>query len=282
MTNYTGAAQPQAVRDTITALGPWFHNLHLPDGTQTQPDHPLGDFPANKWRHIAAYLPADLRGWTVLDVGCNAGYYTIELARRGARVTAIDVNPRYLEQARWAVKAWGLSTAVRFQQMQVYDLARCDAMFDLVLFMGVFYHLRYPMLGLDIVAQKVRKLMIFQSLMIPGEEVVMLEIDDVHRCAPLRTAGWPKMAFIEHQLAGDPTNWWVPNHAGILAMLRASGLLVQTRLSHELYVCAPDAAHPSAAATWNRAEFLAATGHTSLPSHTMHAYPDTSHYVEEV
>src|SRR5690606_7653325 len=83
-------------------LGPWFHNLHLPDGRQTAPGHPFGDFPAVKWRQVEPCIPRNLRGWRALDVGCNAGFYSFELARRGAEVTAIDVDRRYLQQARWA------------------------------------------------------------------------------------------------------------------------------------------------------------------------------------
>lgn len=86
-------------------LGPWFHNLHLPDGTETAPDHPLGDFPRFKWDCIAPLLPADLSGWRVLDVGCNAGFYTIALAQRGAAVLGVDIDARYLAQARWAAAA---------------------------------------------------------------------------------------------------------------------------------------------------------------------------------
>src|SRR5512142_540225 len=85
----------------LAELAPWFHNLHLPDGTQTAPEHPLGDFPRFKWKQIAPVLPADMRGWRVLDVGCNAGFYSFELARRGARVSGVDIGGRYLEQARW-------------------------------------------------------------------------------------------------------------------------------------------------------------------------------------
>src|SRR5688500_8828241 len=63
-------AQP-AKHAQIAALGPWFHNLHLPDGSQTPPTHPFGDFPMFKWRHLAGAVPDDLRGWSVLDIGCN-------------------------------------------------------------------------------------------------------------------------------------------------------------------------------------------------------------------
>ena len=145
-----------ATAQDVERLGPWFHNLHLPDGTQTAPDHPLGQFPANKWRHIEPLIPADLSGWTVLDVGCNAGFYSFELARRGAQVTGVDCDQHYLDQAAWAADVFGLSDRVRFQRMQVYELAHVDKTWDLVWFMGVFYHLRYPMLWLEIVAMASR------------------------------------------------------------------------------------------------------------------------------
>src|SRR3954453_24023348 len=128
-------------RRAVAALGPWFHNLHLPDGLETAPDHPLGDFPAFKWAQIAPHFPEDLRGWRALDIGCNAGFYSFELARRGAEVTGIDRDPHYLEQARWAARQFGLEGRVSFEQRQIYDLARHDRAFDLVLFLGVFYHL---------------------------------------------------------------------------------------------------------------------------------------------
>ena len=110
----------------LEALGPWFHNLHLPDGTQTAPEHPLGDYPSYKWQLLAPALPADLDGWTALDIGCNAGFYSFELARRGAQVTAIDSDERYLAQARWAAAEYGLEDQIRWRQMQVYELAGSD------------------------------------------------------------------------------------------------------------------------------------------------------------
>lgn len=57
----------------ISELGPWFHNLHLPDGTQTAQDHCLGDFPRYKWEMLAPHIPEDLRGWRALDLQCHAG-----------------------------------------------------------------------------------------------------------------------------------------------------------------------------------------------------------------
>lgn len=250
-------------QDEIASLGEWFHNLHLPDGAQTAPDHPLGDFPAYKWEHLSAHIPHDLTGWTVLDIGCNAGFYSFELAKRGATVTGIDRDPRYLAQAEWAARQYGLEDRVTFRQMQVYDLAHIDETFDLVLFMGVFYHLRYPMLGLDIVSQRVRRMMVFQTLTMPGDEVYE-NIYDLHfgNRERMLAPGWPKMAFIEDTFAGDPTNWWAPNHACVEAMLRAGGMRVTKAIGQEIYLCAPDPNHPSAVSTWNAEELLSAIGAT--------------------
>lgn len=265
MTTAPPRASSPTFRPEIRDLGPWFHNLHLPDGRQTCPDHWLGDFPSFKWRQLAPHLPQDLSGWTALDIGCNAGFYTFELARRGANVLGIDLDERYLRQARWASEQFGLQRQVRFEQMQVYDLARCEEQFDLVLFMGVLYHLRYPMLGLDIVAQRVRRMMVFQTLTMPGQEVFeqtwgrSFSDDDRDRQLMLEP-GWPKMTFLEHGFADDPTNWWCPNHAAVLAMLRSAGLRVTTQPGHEIYICEPDTRHPSCVTTWNATEFLAATG----------------------
>ncbi len=252
-----GESIPQAIAN----LAPWFHNLHLPDGTQTAPEHFLGDFPRFKWEQLAPHLPEDLAGWKVLDIGCNAGFYSFELAKRGARVTGIDLDPHYLAQANWARSQFGLEERVAFKQMQVYDLAQVEETFDLVLFMGVFYHLRYPLLALDIVAQKVKGLLVFQTLTLPGTEVWEDTSDrPIHDREALHQPGWPKMAFIEDRFSGDPTNWWIANHAAVEAMLRSSGLRVLNYPGDEIYLCEPDPKNPSCVTTWNQDELLSATG----------------------
>ncbi|HUP27857.1 MAG TPA: TIGR04290 family methyltransferase [Chloroflexia bacterium] len=257
--NHNGQAE-RSIVGVVKSLGPWFHNLHLPDGTQTAPDHPLGDFPRFKWESLAPKLPLDLRGWSVLDIGCNGGFYTFALASRGAKVTGIDVNEHYLRQARWAAAQFGLADRTTFKRMQIYDLAHVEETYDLVLFMGVFYHLRYPMLGLDIVSQKVGRIMVFQTLTMPGMEVYEktsgLGIADRDM---MLEAGWPKMAFIEGELAGDFSNWWAPNHAAVEAMLRSAGMKLTQALGDEIYLCEPDKENPSSSTTWNVDEYLAAT-----------------------
>lgn len=262
MTSEPAANAGRSRAREIRELGPWFHNLHLPDGTQTAPDHELGDFPANKWERLGPCLARDLTGWRVLDVGCNAGFYSFALARRGASVLGIDVEARYLAQARWACDLYGLRDRVSFRRMHVYSLARQRECFDLVVFMGVFYHLRYPALALDIVARKARRLLVFQSLSVRGDEVLEPSDDGpMMDRARFREPGWPKMAFVEGRFAGDPTNWWVPNRACAEALLRSAGLRVEARPTSEIYVCRPDP-HLRRAVPDERLdeEFLAACG----------------------
>lgn len=232
---------PADLRAQIGQLGPWFHNLHLPGGVQTVPDHFLGgDFPRFKWLEIAPHIPRDLTGWRVLDVGCNAGFYSFELAKRGAQVLAIDHDEHYLAQARWACGQFALRDRIEFRRVGVYEVARWKERFDLVWFMGVFYHLRYPLLALDLLASLARRMLVFQTLTMPGGDVHADTADHpITEREPLLGAGWPKMAFIEHSFAGDPTNWWIANHAGCEAMLRSTGLRVTARPADEIYVCEP-------------------------------------------
>jgi tRNA (mo5U34)-methyltransferase len=239
----------------IAALGPWFHNLHLPDGRETAPDHPLGDFPAFKWEEIAPHLPDDLDGWTALDIGCNAGFYAFELARRGARVTGLELDEHYLAQARWAAHRFEVDGRVSFRHGSVYDLARTGDRWDLVLFMGVLYHLRYPLLALDLVARTARRLVVLQTLTMPGDERAEppdnLPIEARDR---LLEPAWPKLAFVERRLADDETNWWAPTAGAVEAMARSAGLDVLRQVGHEIWLCRP------ARAFEHEDELRAATG----------------------
>jgi tRNA (mo5U34)-methyltransferase len=239
----------------VARLGPWFHNLHLPDGTQTAPDHPLGDFPRFKWEQLAPHLPEDLRGQKVLDIGCNAGFYSFALARRGASVLGIDHDPHYLHQAGWAAERLGLQDAVRFENRTVYDLAAVGERFDLIVFMGVLYHLRYPLLALDLVADHLDGLLVLQTLTLPGEEKIDPPADlSLEERNQLLAPGWPLMAFVEQRMAGDPTNWWLANEAAVEAMLRSAGLRVTGRPGHEMWLA--ERHRPFE----HRAELQAATG----------------------
>ncbi|NLP02906.1 MAG: TIGR04290 family methyltransferase [Fibrobacter sp.] len=245
--------------EQIEELSPWFHNLHLPDGSMTAPDHPLGDFPSYKWKEISPFLP-DISGWKVLDIGCNAGFYSFELAKMGAIVRGIDIDQHYLDQASWAASQYGLQNIIEFKNMQVYDLAGTDEKYDLVWYMGVFYHLRYPFLSLDIVSRITSKMMVFQTLTLPGTETYLERKNiELFEREVMNQEGWPRMAFIEHSLADDPTNWWAPNHCAVMAMLRATGFRVIERPSHEVYICEKEETEMDSE-DMREKEYLAATG----------------------
>ena len=230
-----------ATAERIAELAPWFHNLHLPSGHQTAPDHPLGDFPSFKWRKIAPYVGEQLDGVRALDIGCNAGFYSFELAARGAQVLAIDSDEHYLAQARWAGEQLDARGLVEFRRMQVYELAQVERRFDLVLFLGVIYHLRYPQLALDLVAELVGSRMILQTMTMPGAPPTETPPDiGIDARSRLAEPGWPRAAFVEHALAGDATNWWVPDDACVRAMVRSAGLSVIAAPGDEVYVCEPE------------------------------------------
>ncbi len=227
----------EQIRARVADLGQWFHDLDL-DGVRTAPDHFLRDYPAVKWRRFAHALPADLRGRTVLDIGCNAGFYAIEMKRRGAeRVVAIDSDPRYLAQARFAAEVTG--QAIEFRELSVYDVGRLGERFDLVLFMGVLYHLRHPLLALDLIHEHVaRDLLVLQTMQRGSAEVAPVAADyDFFEQDHFDAPGYPKMHFIEHHYAKDPTNWWAPNAACSMAMLRSAGFQVLEHPEPEVYLC---------------------------------------------
>jgi tRNA (mo5U34)-methyltransferase len=221
----------------IRALGEWFHNLHL-NGVETAPHHFLGDYPRIKWERFAHALPADLTGKTVLDVGCNGGFYSIEMKRRGAeRVVAVDVDERYLEQARFAARVSNVS--IEFVNLDVYHLRDLGETFDLVLFLGVLYHLRHPLLALDLLREHVvGDLLVVQSLQRGSKDLPRIEEDySFSERAIFDAPGYPKMHFVERRYSGDCTNWWIPNRACLAAMLRSSGFQIIAHPEEEVYVC---------------------------------------------
>ena len=222
----------------ISELGEWFHNLDL-HGIPTAPHHFLGDFPNIKWRQIASAIPEDLTGATVLDVGCNAGFYSIEMKKRGAkRVLGIDVVDRYLDQARFVAETLGLEIELR--KCSVYAVDELPGQFDYVLFMGVFYHLRYPLFALDRLIKKVAGRLVFQT-MVRGSGKVREWADDYPfwNAQIFQERDFPAMYFIEKSYSNDPTNWWIPNRAAAEAMLRSSGLEIEGHPEPETWICKP-------------------------------------------
>jgi tRNA (mo5U34)-methyltransferase len=228
----------EAIQQRVRELGVWFHNMDL-NGVQTAPDHFLGDYPRVKFKGFAHALPERLDGRSVLDIGCNAGFYAIEMKRRGAgRVVAIDSDDDYLAQGRFAAEVSGCPD-IEFAKLDVYDVGALRERFDLVIFMGVLYHLRHPLLALDLIHEHVASdLLLFQSMQRGSAEVAEVAPDYPFSERDMFDApGWPKLHFIEHEYCGDWTNWFVPNAAGAQAMLRASGFDIVEQAEEEVFLC---------------------------------------------
>jgi tRNA (mo5U34)-methyltransferase len=227
----------EEIEARVRALAPWFHNIDV-GGVRTAPDHFLGDYPGVVWQAIAPALPEDLTGKSVLDIGCNAGFFSLEMKRRGAaRVVGIDFDARYLAQARLAAEVAGVE--IEFRELSVYDVARLGERFDVVVFMGVLYHLRHPLLALDLIRTHVaRDLLVFQSMLrgsqgrFPPEPDYPFSERDV-----FDHPAWPKLHFVERKYANDETNWWIPNRACVEAMLRSAGFAPQPIGGTEVYLC---------------------------------------------
>lgn len=233
----TSHARTPDVYASVRALSPWFHNFRF-GSIETAPEHFLGDYPRVKWERFANALPQDLRGATVLDVGCNGGFYSIEMKRRGAdRVLGVDVDDRYLRQARLAAELSNVEIELR--QLSVYEVGALGERFDIVLFMGVLYHLRHPLLALDLIREHVaRDLVVVQSMMRGSRRVCEPEHDYPFSNEEIfTTPDYPLMYFVEHRYAGDPTNWWVPNASALAGMLRAAGLPPIARPEEEVFIC---------------------------------------------
>ena len=229
---------PATLSRQIHDLGEWFHNLDL-HGVHTAPSHFLGDFPNIKWQRIREEIPQDLTGATVLDVGCNGGFYSIEMKRRGAsRVLGIDVDDRYLNQARFAARTLDLD--IEFRKCSVYAVDTIPGKFDYVVFMGVFYHLRYPVWALDKVVQKIGGKLIFQTMLRGSMQTRQWDADyPFHRRDIFEDGRFPAMYFIEKKYSSDPTNWWIPNRAAAEAILRSAGLKILAHPEEETWICEP-------------------------------------------
>jgi tRNA (mo5U34)-methyltransferase len=138
--------------------------------------------------------------------------------------------------------------------MSVYDIGGLGEKFDMVLFLGVLYHLRHPLLALDLIHEYVADdILLLQSMLRGGTEVASLyENYDFWTTDLFNRDDFPKMHFVEHKFADDWTNWWIPNRACVEAMLRSAGFAIIGHPEQEVYICRR-AERPYAAATVDRA-----------------------------
>jgi tRNA (mo5U34)-methyltransferase len=233
----------EGIRERVRALGWWYQCFELPGGVMTSPGEPPAYRPETRWNLLQPYVPADLRGKTVLDVGGNAGYFSVQMMKRGAaHCTIVEPFLEFAEQARFVGDLHGYEFNVVTEDVHTYCLTT-DQRFDYVLFLGLFYHLKYPGIVLDRLAEMTRERMYFQAHVIGEEQAVYDDRPDYAfgtDDSVLRDPAFPKMAFIEKLYNGDPTNWWIPNPTALEPLIRSAGMKVIARPHPQVLVAEPD------------------------------------------
>ena len=155
-------------------------------------------------------------------------------------------------EARLASEVLGYDDDIEFAKVDVYDVGALAEKFDLVIFMGVLYHLRHPLLALDLIREHVAgDMLLFQSMQRGSPHVLRLEDDyEFAETGMFFESSFPKLHFIERQYAHDWTNWWVPNRACTEAMLRSAGFSIDKQIEEEVYLCRRIDAPPGAGAVY--------------------------------
>lgn len=206
--------------DRLGHLG-WYHSIELRDGSVITGLQSLDHLR----ERIARYpIPADLRGKRVLDIGAWDGWFSFEMERRGAEVVAVDSAKQrtFLEAKRL------LNSKVEYIVEDVCHLSPRDVgYFDIVLFFGVLYHLKHPLLAMERVCELTRDMMCIETFV----------TDD-----PAQWQAVPLLEFYETtELAGQFDNWCGPNTSCLLAYMRTAGFVKQRLIGtwgHRAYAVA--------------------------------------------
>ncbi len=184
----------------------WYHSFELPDGTRLEGIIPLDTL---KWRWSRFPIPADLHGKRVLDTGAWDGWFSFEAERRGAEVVAIDCVeiPTFVELHQ------KLNSRVDYRVLDFYELVDANlGTFDYVLFLGILYHLKHPLLALEMVCALTTDTAIVESFVTDGDNWKE------------HTGDVPTMEFYEtDELGNQLDNWIGPSVGCLLAMCRAAG-----------------------------------------------------------
>lgn len=205
---------PAQIRELIRQHGRWWHEIEVAPGIVTPGDD------SNRMKlPILDRLgfPADMRGLRALDIGCSDGYFSFEMEKRGAEVTAIDFVPE--EYTGFAVARRILGSAATYRMDNVYNLTpEGYGQFDVVLFMGVLYHLRKPLAALDAIRSVMKPgarlfvgtMLIDEYFLLPdGSVTTLAAVNPLLASVPL----W--QAYPGDSLNGDFTNCFAPNRRAL-------------------------------------------------------------------
>lgn len=218
--------QSDEIKRGIEALGPWFHQVQLPEGMLTKTESHFGEdanHPLPVWEHVKQAIPEDLTGKSVLDVGCNAGFYCFAAHQRGARtILGVDAVRRQVQQARFCAKALGLND-IHFERRSLYELDPLEqGEFDVVLALGLAYHLKHLVGGLERLFSMTSELLILESAVLVPEEELPAGVKEPlqHNQEQMYLLGYAKNSPMVNE---SSMNWFYPTAEGFLAMLSDVG-----------------------------------------------------------
>lgn len=226
----------------LESLGPWHHIIDFGNGIKT-PANPLAAYdPEVRWRLIEKHIPQDLSGMSVLDLGCNSGYFSVKMKQRGAsRVVSVDVRNRSIEQTQFLSKWHNVNLEIVKEDVHVYCLTN-DEQFDFVIFFGLFYHLKYGTIVLDRLVEMTKKKMFFQTSTLGSKVENYLPQENYakeEKHTKIDNLDFPRMMFIETKLNNDRTNWWLLNENAIISLLRNAGFKIIEHPQKEVFICEP-------------------------------------------
>jgi tRNA (mo5U34)-methyltransferase len=228
----------EEVEREMRALGWWYQQFELPNGIWTGDGKPPGYDPRDRWNAFEPYLAANLSGKTALDVGGNSGFFAIQMMLRGAkRVVLVEPFKEYTDQAEFAAEQFGVRLEIVNADVHTYVLTT-DERFDYVLFLGLLYHLKYPGLVLDRLAEMTKERLVLQSHSVGTAGKELSELPEAE--SALEDLDYPRLAFIEHRYKNDPSNWWIPNYQALPPLVRSAGLKIVASPSPEIIVAEPD------------------------------------------
>lgn len=232
-----------AFEKELRSLGWWYQHFAFPNGVKTGTGAPPGYDARSRWSFIEAFVPDDLTGKSVLDLGGNAGFFSIQMKLRGAqRCVLVDPFEIAIKQAGFAARQFGVSLELVMEDAHTYCLTT-EERFDFVLFLGLFYHLKYPGIVLDRLAEMTRERIYIHSHVIGHKREPFISRPDYKRKSDdplLEHPGFPRLAFVEEQYNEDSTNWWIPNRTGMEAMVRSAGLRIVDRPHRQIIVADPE------------------------------------------
>ena len=204
----------------IGRLEPWFHQIELKDGITTKTESVAGepaDHPISTWKTIKKCLPEDLANKTVLDIGCNAGFYSVEAKRRNAAyVLGVDSQRLHVRQARFVNRVLGLD--LDFCRLSLYDLNPSEiGQFDVTLALGLIYHCKHLIFGLEKLFGVTKELLILESAILPPE---MSRQPIEFGLEPEPKLLYP-LAYVKNDFHAKESaeNWFLPSPECLQAML---------------------------------------------------------------